>query len=235
VSWETGETEMTSGAELIAKSLITEAVKKGARYCLERYVEQQERRVQQMLSVLGEELAWGETTEAWDEFLERIDDEKIHAAVVDAARRAIDSFDEAPIPYIAKVVALFKAAGTVTIDDRRLIRLLAECDHHMIDTLKHLVGKLQETCNTANQLQDMFKLRLIPAYDQNHLVVATVGQTQRMQQWQQDGHDYQTLFPILKQNYWATESTAGQAGSESGPHIVLLPRKKFDRLAQIML
>jgi hypothetical protein len=50
-----------------------------------------------------------------------------------------------------------------------------------------------------------------------------------------EGHDYKSVFQVLKQNYWGTDGTSGTIGAESGPHIVLMDLSKISILERIFV
>lgn len=104
-----------------------------------KWNEHQSTRVVMLLKAAGEEYTRGDSEEDWHAFRERIDDPRFHTTVIYAARQAIDAFDEAAIPYIAKVVAwhLAEEEPLTKRKTRWLLKLLAECDNRLLLTIRH--------------------------------------------------------------------------------------------------
>ena len=212
---------------VIIKPVLVAAGKKAIEKCKQKYREYEDERIKTMFAYVGEELNLGESTEAWDEFEKKIDDPQIHSAVVDAARKAVESFDEAPIPYIAKVVAMITAKGSTSFDDRRLIRLLSDCDWQVIENLKHLSFILREVVFPEHAVEVTLKSETTA--EGRSLWISPGPKVPAVA----DRHDYITLFEILKKNYWGRDSSAGGFGAANGPHIMRISVEKLSVLRHL--
>lgn len=107
----------------------------------------QNARVLRLLKNVGQEFKLGDSEEDWEELKGRIDEPRMHATVIEAARHAIDAFDEAAIPYIARVVSWHMASEEEPLTKRKmkwLLKLLAECDDSLLRAIKHLLNNTLE-------------------------------------------------------------------------------------------
>lgn len=216
------------GEELpVAKNIF-----KVAKVVHRRWESHQNRRICKMLSNVGDELRYGDVDEEWEKFLARIDEPRIHATVVNAARAAIDSFDEAAIPYLARVVAWHASGnGPVTRDTRWLLKLLSECDFELLETLKHVIEH-------AHRFWDPdYELGTITVEKEGGVLQAGLwnsGELSDMTFWSVQEHAYIPVFDILKKNYFAWEAPAGQIGARSAPSIAVFSMKKVSVLHKIL-